>query len=400
VKVLIWNIQNFTLRRVLDSTGATPNAQADSLDRSLANWTYITRTVSDADPDLFVVIEPRCDQGTLGELASGNGVAALLVVLLGLRQVLSPQWMLIPPLRVNPVMYNEVGEVVNTRSETVGFFWNDAKLQFTGPWIWPQANQDTGPPRPPGAAAANYPAMYNGVIVPAGTQAAPLWAWFNPGWVDFPGRRDRRPLVASFVERTGAQRVVNVAAFHPSPHRAREGLYWLAKALQGFPPGNNELTLVAGDMNINLLGDTTGNTSSLDFFETTTWSNPPYTRVPPNPLAATIIRRSSGVRADALATPLLYTKPECLDFGWVLYGPHTVPAAGAPAATVVNRVAGAAAVPPFPQFTEEMGAPLATIVGMGNADLRNTVFRYRWNYGHIGPPNDGTSDHLPVLIAV
>jgi hypothetical protein len=401
MRILIWNIQNLTLTRVYDPSGETPDEQADNDDRTLANLTYIVRTVHEASPDVFVVIEPRCETGVVGSLAAGNGVNALAWILQWIRHHLSPQWMLVPPLVVNPQAFED-GLAKATRSETVGVFWRNDTLDFTGPWWWPAAAAATGPPVPGPAASANYPAAYDGVTVPAGTQRAPAYAWTdmdNAGQPFlFPKDKDRRPLLTSFTERGGAHRSIGLLAFHPSPSCAPQAISILGRLLQQHcRPGPNELTVAAGDINIDLMNTPALDAQALMFLEDAAWTDTPYTRVAPAPPTPTMLRRSAGRAANELATPAQYLKDDCLDYGWVRYGAGTAPAVGAPAATVVNRIAGAAAAPPFPPLTTDMTMPLAAFPGLADP---NAAFRTRWNFGHISPPDQGTSDHLPVLLVV
>ena len=45
--------------------------------------------------------------------------------------------------------------------------------------------------------------------------------------------------------------------------------------------------------------------------------------------------------------------------------------------------------------------PLAILANIpGGLANQTAVFRNRWNYGHLSPPDPGTSDHLPVLLQV
>ena len=47
-----------------------------------------------------------------------------------------------------------------------------------------------------------------------------------------------------------------------------------------------------------------------------------------------------------------------------------------------------------------MQVPLGTLPASGGTVDQTAVFRNRWNYGHLSPPEPGTSDHLPVLLQV
>jgi hypothetical protein len=102
-----------------------------------------------------------------------------------------------------------------------------------------------------------------------------------------------------------------------------------------------------------------------------------------------------------VALPGAYLRNLCLDYGFVRYGVGAAPAPGqGPVAGVAEQIAGTAAAPPLPGFVTDMQLPLATIAGIGNLAFQTGLFRNRWNYGHLSPPDPGTSDHLPVLLQV
>lgn len=390
MRVLVWNILSFTLTRISDNTGHTMQEVMDSADKSWANTQYIMRTLAQADPDVFVIIEARSGQGPIAELANGNGPAGLLYLLGQMQQSLSANWFLVPPVRVNP--QDVLG--INTHTETVGVFWRDDRLQFTGPMRWPAANNATGPAiAPGGAATANYPAPWN-AAVPAGTQAAALCR-FYPGGQEllFNDAAHRRPYLTTFVERAAPGRTVNLFSVHFKPGvNARTASARLSELLSAMPPAAGMFHLAVGDFNVDLINPDMLQNAALQLWGPG-WAN--FTRVSPPGNAPTMVLNNNA------ALPGAYLRNLCLDYGFVRYGAGAVPAMGqGPAATAVNAIAGTAAAAPLPGFVTDMQLTLGEIAGIVNLADQTGVFRNRWNYGHLSPPEPGTSDHLPVLLQV
>lgn len=382
MKILSWNIQNFTQSRIVDPL----NPRADE------HFNYITTTISELDPDVVVILEARCTHGAqAGVLATGEGVTGLETLLAWLQK--RDTWWLVPPLRVNPQAL--AGALpLPTRSESVGVFWRGDRLTFQGPWIWP-ASKAQGPPVEPGSdMAAAYPANIDGVLVPDGTNVAPRLEWIDPDTkkqIYFTEQHDRRPFQVTFTESKGDKRTINLLAVHPSPARAIKALRPFRKLLWGDAwPKPGQLTVLAGDINVNLLSARADRMAAVNKLE----ERGLYSRLPPNPLVGTMLLRNSA------AVPTKYNTNRCVDYGWVRYARTARRPAGGPAAIAVDRVAGAAAKGPFPAITSRMARSLDYLAAIGDANHRNTVFRFDWNYGHIGPPAEGTSDHLPVLLYV
>lgn len=389
MRILVWNIQSFTRDRINDSSGNTVQARAANAEKSLANTLYIASTIEEADPDIFVMLEARSGQGPVAQLAAGNGPTGLIDLLAQMREWTSPNWYLVPPLRVNP----PDPLAIATHTETVGVYWRDDRLAFTGPFVWPGGNNNaTGPPIPPGGAAgAAYPSPWN-AVVPAGTTAA-AWCRFydNQGEILFNDATHRRPYLTIFRERAGAQRTVNLFSVHFKPGVNAQTAAGRLSGIVG-APGAGQFTVVAGDFNINLAAPTMIQQAALQLWGPG-WAN--YSRISPAGNAPTMID------ANGTALPGAYLRNFCLDFGFVRYSVGSPPPIGqGPVAGVVNRVAGTAAAAPLPAFTADMAQTLGTIGGIGDPVEQARVFRSRWNYGHISPPAAGTSDHLPVLLQV
>lgn len=389
MRVLMWNIQSFTMSRINDSRGANPVERAASAEKSLANTMYIMDTVQEADPDIFVVLEARTGQGPVAQLATGNGPAGLIHLLSEIREWTgSPNWSLVPPLRVNP----PDPLAIATHTETVGVFWRNDRLTFTGPYVWPGGGANaSGPPiAPGGAAGAVYPAPWN-AVVPGGTTAAAWCRYYdnNGAEVLFNDATHRRPYWTVFQELAGAGRTINLYSVHFKPGVNAQTA---VARFSGIPvaPGAGVFDVVVGDFNINLAAPTLIQQAALQLFG---WDN--FGRVSPPGNAPTMIA------ANGNALPGAYLRNFCLDFGFVRYGAGTQPALGnGPVAGAINRVAGTVAAAPLPAFTRDMAQALATVAGIVDPAEQARVFRTRWNYGHISPPAPGTSDHLPILLQV
>ena len=215
MRVLVWNILSFTLTRINDNTGANIAQVMDSADKSWANTNYILATLQQADPDIFVVIEARSSQGPIAQLAGGNGPAGLLYLLGQMREQLSPNWYLVPPLRVNP--QDILG--INTHTETVGVFWRDDRLQFTGPMRWPAANNAhraadrARAALPPRTTRRHGTRPSRSVLRPprcAGSTRAATRLLFNDA-------AHRRPYLTTFLERNAPGRNMNLFSVHFKP---------------------------------------------------------------------------------------------------------------------------------------------------------------------------------------
>jgi len=463
MRILVWNIQFFTARRIGVPVGLAPDMTAYLQESTRQSMSYIVSTVQQADPDVFVVLEARATQNLqVGTLGKGGGPAGLRNLLQYLR-MLDPNWCLVPPLVVNPKVLLAAG---GTYTETVGVFWRNDRVNFTGPYVWP-ANSATGPAIAPGTGAGGpYPAPWN-TAVPPGNEAAAKCKFFgkNDGSeITFTSPEERRPYLTTFKERGNTQRVVHLFSVHPRPTGdVKTATLRLGDVMQELQiPGTDEVVVFAGDFNLNVL-DPTG--PAKDVVE-----GMKGFKVGPIPFAQNGYRSIYNARADA--TPGEYRAKQLLDWAMVCYGPGAVPAQ-IPLLAVIDRVRGLNPGAPFPAFTPHMLQDLDTIqmqrasidfairaldfvsfttstphglqvndevqvAGVADTSFngsfivdsllsghsflvpqakpqahstggmvtsRNLVyrlFRYVSNFGHIGPPAHGigTSDHLPIFFIV
>ncbi|HEX6041110.1 hypothetical protein [Longimicrobium sp.] len=354
MRILVWNIQFFTSARVTPQGGGTLAETLANAASAQANLAYITSTVAAADADVFVILETLSSQGAIGTLADGGGPDGVLSVLAGLR-ILSNQWMAVPPLRVNP------REVLadRTYTESVGVFWRDDRVRFDGPMAWPAApgTNATGPAIVPGTAAAGaYPAPW-AAAVPGGTTAAPQVRFFSGGGQEilFTDNNHRRLYLTTFTERGGAQRLVRLFSMHTKPGiTARTAVARLTSLQAGdWVPGANEVTVFAGDFNLNLRALTNLESAAINML---TWDDLRRIAISPTPAANPPTR----FRARAAATAGNYLTDQLFDWALVRYGAGAAPAPAIPM-LVGERVVGVAPGGGLPTLASDMATPLATI---------------------------------------
>jgi len=370
MRILVWNIEKFSNLRITAQPGRTiEEADANRLSAQ-ANLQYITTTVAEADADIFVVLETGSSQGGLGTLAAGNGPDGLLTLLAALQQV-NPTWRVVPPLRCNP------HEPVNgsTYTETVGVFWRNDVLEFTGPWVWPGG--DTGPAVPQGDPDA-YPDRWN--VASGGSRAAAQCIFHNEigHEVLFPTNSERRPYLTTFRVNDGG-RTLKLFSIHTKPAYARDATARiLAIDSAVLNPGDNEVTVLAGDFNLNLIGLNLAQNATIRGFRLWDFTlhpiHQPNNSYPPS----RYLSRSS-------AHPNAYLRNELYDYAFEQYGPHAMPDQVF-RMLVAERVAGAhiPGNPPdtTPTFTGDMGQTLANI---------NNI-QVTFNIGQQGATRDALDD--------
>ncbi len=376
MRIMAWNIQFFTETRVNNPTGANTTERLNNMLTASANRQYITSTVAKADPSIFIVIEPLSEAGGVGTLASGGGPQGLLYLLNAFRQY-DDNWCLVPPLKTRN--RNPDGR---TYTETVGVFYRSDRLQFIGPYIWPAAAQAGGPSVPPGVPAGAYLAPWNGTV-PPGTTAAAQCTFSQGGTeVTFPDPESRRPVLTTFREIAPPNRTLKVFSCHTKPGTDARTATVRMMGLAEATPGANEVSVFIGDFNVDFLSANTVTRATISYLRGiegfTPVINAPrtlYTRV-----------------ADA--TPLAYLRNLCLDNAWIKYGAGAAPGGGLPRGYVINRVIDGTG--PAPGIPWDMLDGLEEILGLPLA-RQDTTFREDVNFGHLGPPAAGTSDHLPIV---
>lgn len=391
-KILYWNIDKFqtdTINRTADAGGETVAMSAD-------RRAYIIAHINEADPDIFIIVEPEVTNwnGGLGVLSVGNGWIGIIFMLNLLRinnpgpDADSPLWALVPPL-------------VTGRPDTVAVFFRTDRVQFTGPNIWTGGMGPIGPGIP-----ANYPIGRK--TLPEEGTVNPNSA-FNPGAniaqcaanvryqtvadplvdIDF-GAEIRRPYQTTFWD-IANNRNINIFTVH-SPANNVQATTFLnnlvtATAITQAPVAN-EVRLVLGDFNFNLLGNLAfyGPMTNLGYVVALC----PQNAAPVPPLgfngffSTTIKTNNNGVECSsqngngALASRYYpgyaYVTGQSLDN--VLYW-TTPPLALAPTITIVNKLVGS----PFTAVTAA-----ATPATAQAAQVFPTVINWAWNGQNLDDP--------------
>jgi hypothetical protein len=390
LRVLVWNIQNFSAGVIKTAAMQRPDPgeMESEAFKALTRSRYIRSTVEQSDPAIFAVIELRSDTGDQGSLVSGNGESAALDLLRLLRSLDSRDkrprenwWRLVPPLRlVNRISYEKKRksqpagiEGENNYTEGIAVYFRPDRVKFVGPYIWPP---DARTSIPAGGESEEYPEPWAGAVGPSDVTWAGQWAFPTPGVSsDFPEGRGvhRRPWRTDFVELEGSQagRTIQLVTVHMPPDEvmARQGTSSLLGYMKDLPLGPDEVMLLAGDFNVN-----TARYEIQNDFPGTSFRNlfpPPGIRQP--------ARRGMYKNANK-ATPGDYMPLKALDGAFVR-----------PATTPVQQAIRINRVDPGLPFTCEMMLNLQQIAG------NVTTFRRYENFGHIGA-RPGTSDHMPILI--
>lgn len=134
-RILCWNITNFSLNKISNPTGGDWEMfwSRDRL-RHILNEVFLSNI-----PDIFVIIEVYNRSGeamTRGVPQCGNARDAVLLLLNDIRaQTTNQSWYLVPPLSLG----------LWGRSESIAVYYNGARLQFQGPYVYgPDYSEDLG----------------------------------------------------------------------------------------------------------------------------------------------------------------------------------------------------------------------------------------------------------------
>lgn len=286
-RVLIWNIQQFSINKVFSaSTQVNPghgglNDQQTAIERKAVILQVIVAT----QPDIIVIVETTSGENIAGDLATPTGgIEALAQMQYFLNQHTNAVggWNAVPPLYIGTGGRAETIGIIYRRTDNAGA----VSRYFTGPNIWTGGLAGTSVTPGNGVAAA-----YTGAVLPAGAvnvnsmlqppgsggvRMIPGGALHNAGVaetlvaarvnfddangqpINFQGFR--QPYMATFTEaNTGngaVQRNLTLFAVHTPPNNVSAANY--ITLMSTMPDivgalGANETRVVGGDFNINLL---------------------------------------------------------------------------------------------------------------------------------------------------
>jgi hypothetical protein len=270
-RILYWNLQNFSLRKLQNNRSWETIQEANRRKKHVVREVIAPKQAAGhpppAKPDLIVItevfdrVQEISHQGVALPAASRPGMGVLLL-LEEIKRRLGRTWCVVPPLCVGDEGFRE----------GVAVFYDAAKLQFTGPYVWTN-NDGFGRGRAPTAQTLpaltdytvswenglphpnNPDARYNRTWIVAGQnvpewRSAARWEHYNnaPQRINFPYPRNRSPYYTRMKDLTN-NRTLKLFAVHTSPRSADAATKAVA-AIPDLVPGANEVSVVVGDFNV------------------------------------------------------------------------------------------------------------------------------------------------------
>lgn len=440
-RIMFWNVEKFGYNKVtnplgLRQTGGGLSQAAAAADR----MTLMIRMVQQANPHILVIIEVATGAGGAGTVVSAKGVMGAETLLLNMQWAHAADWRLVPPLRTS-------------NREGVAVFYRSTNLVFSGPYQW---SGGAGGAAATGIAGAAYGWPENMLI---GGNVVPGAARYNPGVAEnvcaaqttgwtappvgmappapMPAFVPREPYFTTFAEVTGVGgmflRDIAIFSIHAPANAAAAGPYMAALAATNEivnPSVANEVRVVAGDFNVNLLspaGVITGAYGPLlappgnfvlgltpapvpvagfpaagpGYYATHMKPRTQAQFWPPNAAYPGYGYIGSGLVANLYAIDNMFTRGGAPANFTILnpvvgspYNAYAAPPGYAPplgGAITVNRRAG------LPAPAAEPPAPAAVPNPAGAANIGQKRSFQGWaNYGRVR----STSDHLPIVMDV
>jgi hypothetical protein len=292
-RILYWNIQNFTMNTIDDSS----RTAAEKLDYILEVFNF------DSPPDIFVVVEVFA---RTGEAATVEGTVlqpylpsakACLALLNSIRNIDGCEnWCLVPPLALGGMGF----------TEGVAVFYNPHNLQFTGPRLYYKLHHDpndrTGQAQPVHQNTYNrivdYPLSWKNCLPNpqnpiAGLQLDREWpftigvnqkvqlkewnlagewqywlrnrpipsfdTFLNANRIQFPSSGTRAPFWTQFFDLESAHtitpRVLNLFTVHTSPGTADQAIEKMAGASEMTMVNDDAVNIILGDFNVDSFSD-------------------------------------------------------------------------------------------------------------------------------------------------
>ncbi|WP_047432812.1 hypothetical protein [Chryseobacterium indologenes] len=375
-KILCWNIERFGSQTLLNSYAREPS----TLQRYRRD--YILSNCYMLDPDIFIVIEVVTNKGLAGSLIPyGRSAYTGLTMILDRLKRLNTNWCLVPPLRLNENLQDKF----SSYSESIGVFFRNDRLDFIGPYIWPADHHHEAKTskREGSVNRGPYPPGFDDFLPDRNYFAAKVeFHDKNNQLITFPDAPSRRPYLTRFHERQGEYRNISLFNIHLPviPDIAETALKRLLKHIDQEPAYNNDIKVIAGDLNIDLAENfgLNGQISDLGY------------KIGINPrshekdkIKTTFKKRNEAI---PLIPPLIsgYTTSFVDNFiikGTLNHNPSIL-------SKTINRV--------FTGTDKRMHDTLEDIMRIGDIHARYEKFRNYENYGHIRH----TSDHMPILLEI
>jgi len=408
-KILVWNIQNFTINKIDFEKGErialpSPPSVFFATSSTILKNDYIIDNVALANPDIFIVIEVVSGRGPKGSMVTSKGAMGVQTLLKRLKS-LSNNWFLVPPLKLTDQIQvaeiddegpdEDLSELISEGgyTEAIAVFFRKDKVDFVGPNVWPTVPGNDNPgkasvPPGPGVVAGAYPAEWQSCLPRNDDGSYNYFAGradFRTAGGDewlFPAIQSRRPFLTKFRERQGMRRFLTIASVHfpPQPAPAKQAFVALVEYFNtDYAIAQDEIILIAGDYNINYYQDTERVFEFLrgqHFFTVFNGTAQP-----------TMYKRNGS------ATPTDYRPQKGLDNASVKYGSQAI--FQGLTGMIFDRVRNdPGTVPPI---TSLLYTPYNDIISQPTPDEQNDLFREPFNFGKFGPA-PGTSDHLAIYV--
>lgn len=392
-RLVVWNINRFSNNTLNDSSGKDFVEKFASIAQSVWNGGYIRNIAKTAD--IFVILEVQSSRDVLGSLVGGLGQQGVLFLLDWMKLNYNANWFVVPPLKL--VGANEAG-ATDLYTEGIAVFFRNDKVNFTGPYVWPNNGNvavKPGQSVTPGA----YPSPWTNAL-PTGNFFAGQYEYFkNPanqtGAFTYLSGNYRRPFFTTFTE-VGTNRVIKLLSVHPSPgskNNVKTVVNNLASIVEIQPSGSPQVVVVAGDFNINVIetfnfftGKTKGGGASQGYYSLKQIFTQKFTSSSRGTNGVTAIKQIKD------ATPASYLTALGIDNMFIRYDGGLVPPTNNP--RIIDPVTGT------DEYPSQMLLSIADINKYySTTETQTEAFRGVMNYGHIAH-FAGASDHLPLVMDI
>jgi len=260
MKILIWNVKNFTISRLtttqVKKEGKFTTQKVAIYPANVLAYFQEVFTGGAANafqPEVIALLEVLTGNDPLGTLlpADSTGAQGLFRLLKLTKQwTANTNWRLVPPLKMNPdkPLGNDQRWAQN---EVVGVLYDSTRVTFEGPNNW-HAGQSQPPPAV-GELYGGATSPWRKAKITGATTKAGIVDFYDKDThaIEFDDYHHRHPFLIDMKETYGTQRLVRMALMHTSPGYAEGGTREMAKITQLTPAPPPRVVVCGGDFNVN-----------------------------------------------------------------------------------------------------------------------------------------------------
>jgi hypothetical protein len=261
MKILIWNVEKFTISRLTNTTirkegqFTTRKVQVDPAKVESYIQEVFTGGAGGANrPEVIAILElltPKEPLGTLLAETSAGAQGMFRLLKLAKQWTQNDAWRLVPPLKLNPK--KPVGiDTKWAQNEAIGVLYDSSRIAFRGPNVW-NNNKSQGPTvagQPYGAVGSAWRKDH----ITGGTTNAGMVEYYDSAntAIKFDDYHHRRPFLVDMQETYDKQRLIRLVFMHTSPGFHEGGTREMAKMTQ-LQPGSTgpPIVVCGGDFNVN-----------------------------------------------------------------------------------------------------------------------------------------------------